>query len=80
MTRQAQRARILKASMGEPHFPAPDAEVERSAARRHLDSLPAERRAQLEREWIEAENAAWPPPRPTPELIARANAEWKELS
>lgn len=58
MSRQAQRARILKASMGEPYFvpmpvditdPAAFPELER--ARKHLASLSPERLAELDQEW-----------------------------
>ena len=51
----------------------------RIAARRHIASLPPERRAQLERDWLAGERAAMAEVAPfvsTPETRARANAEW----
>ena len=50
-------------------------------ARKHLAKLTAERRAQLEREWreAEAESTAWLDRRISPELKARADREWRQL-
>lgn len=69
MSQSARMRRLLESSLIEQR--------EKRSARRRLASMDPERRAQLEREWLEAEDAAWPPPRITPELIARANAEWE---
>jgi hypothetical protein len=48
------------------------------ADRRHLAAMPAERRARLEREWMDAENAVPSCADPiSAEIKARAAAEWE---
>lgn len=45
--------------------------------REHLAAMSPERRAQLEREWLDAEAAVWSVSNPiSPEIKARADQEW----
>ena len=56
---------------------ADEGRAARIAARRHIASLPAERRAQLERDWLDGEAAAVPAPVIySPERWAELQALW----